>query len=353
MDSPVAPCRRRTSAQSSSFLLKGRRTALQGVVGCWLGAALLLATVVPSRWGCHSPLFHFFPTAEAYPVIAHLDEASDLCFRFNVRGHDDAHMIVVTLPNEDMYPDKAANAAELETFMVQQMYEISQKKSKKMGLANKLADAPEALARKQSDFFQHHQSHDSPLTVRITDNPASPTPTYKGIFHAKYFSPLVVNHLKRFLKGGGGLHGHIHAAASEHRGDEENLEGYGLCFKNVHPDQHLHVLFEVVLDSDHVTDPLLALDALNASAAVPKTDFDRQKHLTPLERSLDQSVAAANAVLREMRYMEKREQRMRQTADHINARVRYFSYLSIGVLLVVTYVQVGYLKRYFHKKKLL
>ena len=37
----------------------------------------------------------------------------------------------------------------------------------------------------------------------------------------------------------------------------------------------------------------------------------------------------------------------------INARVRYFSYVSVAVLLVVTYIQVTYLKRYFRKKKLL
>jgi hypothetical protein len=81
--------------------------------------------------------------------------------------------------------------------------------------------------------------------------------------------------------------------------------------------------------------------------------FEKEKHLTPLEQSLDQNIAAANKVLREMKYMEQREYGMRMTAESINARVRWFSYLSVAVLLVVTYVQVTYLKRYFHKKKLM
>jgi heme exporter protein D len=76
-------------------------------------------------------------------------------------------------------------------------------------------------------------------------------------------------------------------------------------------------------------------------------------HLTPLVAQLSQSITAANVVLREMESMQRREGRMRDTADSINARVRYFSYISVTVLLVVTYIQVTYLKRYFHKKKLL
>ena len=76
-------------------------------------------------------------------------------------------------------------------------------------------------------------------------------------------------------------------------------------------------------------------------------------HLEPLAQQLADSVRSAQTVINEMRYMERRESRMRHTADSINKRVRNFSYISILVLLVVTYLQVTYLKRYFRKKKLL
>ena len=78
-----------------------------------------------------------------------------------------------------------------------------------------------------------------------------------------------------------------------------------------------------------------------------------EEHLTPLEESLEKSIMAARNVLKEMDYMESREKRMRVTSDSINTRVQWFSYLSIGILLVVTYGQVTYLRRYFHKKKLM
>jgi hypothetical protein len=288
-------------------------------------------------------------------MILHVDEDHTTCLRFNVREHDDAHLIAVVLPNEDQYPDKAANWHELETWHVQQLYEIGQKKSKKMGLATQLADAPEAVARKKSDFLKsrahHHQDsghHDvAPVLIKLTDNPSAESPHYKAKFQAKYFQPLTVNHIKKIIKGN-----LKHRDEAAHDRDEGSLEGYGLCFTNLHPDHATFVVFDVVLDSDEVTDPRI-LAANSTSPRQPATDFDKAKHLTPLERSLDQSIASAHAVLREMRYMEKREQRMRQTSDHINRRVRYFSYLSIAVLLVVTYIQIGYLKRYFHKKKLL
>lgn len=286
--------------------------------------------------------------ADAYPMIAHIDEGHNRCFRFNVREHDDAHLIMVALPNEEQYPDKAANWNELESWYVQQLYEIGQKKSKKVGLATQLADAPEAIARKKSDFLQKNAgAHEtSPILVQITDNPTAEAPGYKGNLNAKYFTALTINHVKRYMRGNQPRPARDAASS----GREENLEGYGLCFKNLNQEHMTYVVFDVVLESDVPTDPRMLLDAGKAS---PKTDFDKEKHLTPLERSLDQSIASANAVLREMRYMEKREQRMRQTSDHINQRVRWFSYLSIGVLLVVTYIQIGYLKRYFHKKKLL
>jgi hypothetical protein len=303
---------------------------------------------------------HSNGAAEAYPMILHIEDDQTACLRFNIRDHDDAHLIAVALPNEDQYPDKSANWHELETWHVQQLYEIGQKKSKKMGLATQLADAPEAVARKKSDFLQsraHHQRdsshHDvAPIQVKLSDNPSAESPLYKGKFQARYFQPLTVNHIKKFLKGNlkhrdeAGQHHH-------HDRDEGSLEGYGLCFTNLHPDHTTYVVFDVVLDSDEPTDPRLLASNSTTNLQHPATDFDKIKHLTPLERSLDQSIASAQAVLREMRYMEKREQRMRQTSDNINRRVRYFSYLSIGVLLVVTYIQIGYLKRYFHKKKLL
>merc|ERR1719491_2263379 len=79
----------------------------------------------------------------------------------------------------------------------------------------------------------------------------------------------------------------------------------------------------------------------------------KKEHLTPLEYVLDDSLASAKSILDEMYYMEKREIRMKQTADHTNTRIKYFSYFSVSMLLGVTWIQVTYLKSYFKKKKVL
>lgn len=75
--------------------------------------------------------------------------------------------------------------------------------------------------------------------------------------------------------------------------------------------------------------------------------------MDPLETSLDEIITKAEDILEEFKYMERRERRMRKTADSTNTRVRYFSYLSILVLLGVTLIQVLYLQSYFRKKKLM
>jgi hypothetical protein len=106
----------------------------------------------------------------------------------------------------------------------------------------------------------------------------------------------------------------------------------------------MHIVMDSVMTSEEYG---IGDDALSEDESF------QGSHLTPLAEQLQESLAAAKSVIKEMNYMERRESRMRLTTDSINARVRYFSYISVGVLLAVTYVQVTYLKRYFHKKKLL
>jgi hypothetical protein len=122
------------------------------------------------------------------------------------------------------------------------------------------------------------------------------------------------------------------------------LEGYKACFHNSNEDFPMHIVMDSVMTSEEYG---IGDDALSEDESF------QGSHLTPLAEQLQESLAAAKSVIKEMNYMERRESRMRLTTDSINARVRYFSYISVGVLLAVTYVQVTYLKRYFHKKKLL
>lgn len=130
--------------------------------------------------------------------------------------------------------------------------------------------------------------------------------------------------------------------------DRREDENYIVCFKNTNSwreQKDVDVLFDSALeDTSDDDDP--EVNQL-------KTKIIRKTQIDPLETSLDESISRAEDILEQFKYMEKRERRMRQTADSTNARVRYFSYLSIIILLAVTLIQVLYLQSYFRKKKLM
>jgi hypothetical protein len=234
----------------------------------------------------------------------------------------------MVLPGEDEMEDDT-----MEIFYVDQIFKMTKAKAEYKILPKKLIDdPPDNVSKQMSDYIKGQGSNNSPVLVKITGTPSSNPNVYHHQYPTKYFVPQVVNYVGRTTDA---------RARRQSRGGP-NLEGYGVCLSNPRRKKQVQVIFDVVLISEEILDDV-----------EDTGEFQKEKHLTPLESSLDQSISAANAVLREMKYMEKREARMRKTAESINARVRWFSYLSVSVLLSVTYIQVTYLKRYFHKKKLM
>ena len=117
--------------------------------------------------------------------------------------------------------------------------------------------------------------------------------------------------------------------------------GYSVCFENKNSERGVKIIFDVVLMSDEGQDEELQRKII------------KKEHLTPLEVNFQEGIKAANTILNEMKYMEKREARMRHTAESTNSKIRLFSYVSVVVLLGVTWMQRTYLKSYFKKKKLM
>ena len=243
-----------------------------------------------------------------------------------------AHFVGMALPSDD----EVDGDETLEAWYVDQVFAMTKAKAEHKILLKKLPDEPpNNVASKMSDYIKQTGSNQAAIRVQITNTPTTDPEDYQHQYSLKYFAPTIVNYVGRSTDA---------RSRRKRKTKEVNLEGYGVCLTNTDKKRPANVVFDVVLVSE---------DILDDDAAVSESGFKKEEHLTPLEESLDQSISAANSVLREMKYMEKREARMRKTADSINSRVRWFSYLSVSVLLTVTYIQVSYLKRYFHKKKLM
>ncbi|KAL7565193.1 hypothetical protein ACA910_016537 [Epithemia clementina (nom. ined.)] len=278
----------------------------------------------------------------AYPVMITLESGEPhRCLEFSIPEDDDAHIVTLPLPDEQLY-ESPADASAVELFYIEQVYKMTKQKTRFKSIPKSIPDdPPDAVAQAMSKFLIHHgktmkgPGNKAPVIVSIhaeSYEGHQDETEYKD--STRFFTPLVLNHVRKH---------HSSEAA-------ENYESMEICF--VMDDQifqedyehQVHMVFDVIMVSEDVTD----LDP-----QPPEPGFAKEKHLTPLETSLDASINSARQVLREYKYMEQREQRMRQTADGINARVHYFSYISVAILFGVTYLQVGYLKRYFKKKKLM
>jgi len=274
---------------------------------------------------------------KAYPMLVEVEENSERCLRLNIPEDDDAHLVFLALPSptsdeeENVTPKWVENYSSLEGHFLGQMQELTKRRTQTSALLRKFPVKPPPNVQLSMDNFL--ESFDGTLSSGCKIKLSNPTSTSSRNMDTYWFTPLVVNHVRRAIR------------IREKEREKSPLEGIMACFINDNDVFTVRIVVDSVLTSEGPEYD----DDENASE---EANFQGH-HLTPLVHQLGQSLQAAHTVITEMNLMERREQRMRMTADSINSRVRYFSYVSVGILLVVTYLQVTYLKRYFRKKKLL
>lgn len=258
-----------------------------------------------------------FPVATfSYPMLAEVPEETQQCLQLNIPKEDDAHMVFVALPSKISW--------ELEDWCMSQIKEMTRNRLDDGSLPKKFPQAEpqhEELKKEFLSWFEEDESIRSSLTLNV-HKPRSGIVKEEELL---WYRPVVLNHVVHSQK-------QWEAATT--------LGGYSICFDNEEEEDTVHVAFDMVLVSEELDDD-------------DEVTITTKEHLTPLEEQLGESISAAHVILKEMRYMEKREHRMRMTAESIQSKIRFFSYLSVFILLTVTYVQVTYLKRYFKKKKLM
>ncbi|KPI44365.1 Endoplasmic reticulum vesicle protein 25 [Cyphellophora attinorum] len=75
--------------------------------------------------------------------------------------------------------------------------------------------------------------------------------------------------------------------------------------------------------------------------------------LKPVDTELRRIEASVNEIVQEMEYLRMREQKLRDTNESTNERVKWFSLGTMGVLVSLGGWQVVYLRAYFRSKHLI
>ncbi|KAJ4817635.1 Transmembrane emp24 domain-containing protein 10 [Rhynchospora pubera] len=79
----------------------------------------------------------------------------------------------------------------------------------------------------------------------------------------------------------------------------------------------------------------------------------RKEKIEGVELELRKLEAAVEAIHNNLLYLKAREAEMREVCERTNARVAWFSIMSLGVCIAVSVLQSWHLQGYFRKKKLI
>jgi hypothetical protein len=99
----------------------------------------------------------------------------------------------------------------------------------------------------------------------------------------------------------------------------------------------------------------LARISLTLKVGVAAKDFHaiaKKSHLTPVEVELNKLLDSVTEIHAEQLYSRAREEELRDTNESTADRVKWFSLVTIVVLLCLGLWQIFYLKQYFRSKKL-
>ncbi|KAF9365515.1 vesicle coat component [Mortierella sp. NVP85] len=98
---------------------------------------------------------------------------------------------------------------------------------------------------------------------------------------------------------------------------------------------------------------MIDVDFEIGAEAIDYVKMAEQEKLKPMEVELRKLEDQVGEILRNMEHLKAREERMRNTNESTNERVKWFSTLTMCVLVVLGLWQIFYLKRFFRKKRLI
>ena len=143
---------------------------------------------------------------------------------------------------------------------------------------------------------------------------------------------------------------HIKDAVGNEYGRPKDLVGETRMAFTSHADAAFDVCFENQLVATHATmNPSrhVELDVDIGADARDWSAIQAQEKLKPLETELRRVEDVVREVVDEMEYLRMREQKLRDTNESTNERVKWFAFGTMGMLVGLGAWQVVYLRAYF------
>ncbi|KAL9125535.1 MAG: hypothetical protein Q9217_005274 [Psora testacea] len=149
---------------------------------------------------------------------------------------------------------------------------------------------------------------------------------------------------------------HIRDAVGNEYGRPKDIVGETRMAFTSHADAAFDVCFENQLVATHaVMNPSrhIELDIDIGADARDWSAIQAQEKLKPVETELRRIEELVSEIVAEMEYLRQREQKLRDTNESTNERVKWFAFGTMGMLIGLGAWQVVYLRAYFRSKHLI
>ncbi|KAF2435660.1 hypothetical protein EJ08DRAFT_692238 [Tothia fuscella] len=194
------------------------------------------------------------------------------------------------------------------------------------------------------DVVAHH-GHESARHERCIRN-----------FVAKDQLVVVTANVDGYRGDGQQLNMHIRDAVGNDYGRPKDVAGENRYAFTSHADSAFDVCFEnIITGAKDVVNPSrhVELDIDIGADAKDWSAIQAGEKLKPAETELRRIEEVVAEIVSEMDYLRSREQKLRDTNESTNERVKYFAYLTMITLVALGVWQVVYLRAYFRSKHLI
>ncbi|XP_004500567.1 transmembrane emp24 domain-containing protein p24delta3-like [Cicer arietinum] len=107
------------------------------------------------------------------------------------------------------------------------------------------------------------------------------------------------------------------------------------------------------MDGKNLDGSSISLDWKTGISAKDWDSVAKKEKIEGVELELRKLEGAVEAIHENLLYLKNREAEMREVSEATNGRVAWFSIMSLGVCILVSVLQLWYLRSYFRKKKLI